>query len=234
MNIRTYISLAAVAYILYDTIKQSDVLKELQDKIDKTSDRYAAQFNELATDMENAIKDDKGYVDRDVTADVRIEVSSIDDKYWCMAGWVTFENKSTTKKIVSGVKVQWSYEGQICAWQLWEKDNTYTIPAKSSTTIRLHSVNTKVVFPAKNSREIIKKAFRYAKGTKQSLVGSVGNTLPITADVVVMQTVYGYTTPHLTILLPENVKGTVKYASYGEVFAYASKINGAELTDFEK
>lgn len=225
------IGLAALGYLLYDKMKQSSVLKQLQDTVSENADTYNAQFNQLSNDFQNAIAENKGYItEKNTTASVRIELSSIDDKYWCMAGWVTFKNESSEKKLLSGVLVSWSYNGHVCSWQLWE-NGSYSIPAHSSVTIRLHSVNTKEIFPARNSREIIKNALRSATGTRKSLVASVGNSIPITANVKTLQTIPGYSTPHIFVL--EDVSGSCKYASYGVCFRYASKINGSSIKEFQ-
>lgn len=228
---KTVIGVAALAYLVYDKMQQTEALEELKKKIQSNEDSYNAQFNQLANDMESAIADNKGYVDKDVTATVRIELSSIDDKYWCMAGWVTLKNESPDKKLVSGLNLSWEYKGNVCEWQLWEQ-GTYTLPANSSVTIRLHSVNTKVLFSNKNSREAIKNAFRSVTGKKKSLVSSVGASLPITANLMVLQTIYGHTKQHIFVF--ENISGTCKYASYGICFSYASNKNGNSISDFKQ
>lgn len=225
------IGIAALAYLAYDKIQQSNKLKTLQDNINENADTYNAQFNQLSDDFQNAIADNKGYIaDNNTTASVRIELSSIDDKYWCMAGWVTLTNNSSTKKLLSGLLVQWEYRGNVCDWQLWEQGN-YTIPANSSVTVRMHSVNTKVLFPSKNSRETIKNAIRSATGKKKTLPASVGNSIPITANIKTIQTLQGYSTPRIFVM--ENVSGTCKYASYGVCFSYASKVNGSTIKEFQ-
>ncbi|MCM1069934.1 MAG: hypothetical protein NC038_07790 [Paludibacter sp.] len=224
MDFKTIIGFGALAYFAYNKLSES-LSSKLNAGLKDATDNYNAQFNELSSDLNTAVNNNKGYADSDLEISVEIKLSSIVDTLWCMAGWVTITNTSSTSKNISGVLVDWEYNGYRCNWVLWEKHN-YTIKANSSVTIRLHSVNTELLFPYKQARKAIREALKQ----KSTYTKSIGCSIPITANVRILQTINGYSTDHLFTM--EAVKGKCIYDSYGTCFSYNTNKNGSDLGEF--